>query len=181
MAEKKDAGVFRQSAMNRIANADELDHYIKVANPSAWVVLLASLLLVGALFVWAVVAVVPVTIETTGVTEEGAIFICWVDKETAEKVLNPSARAEVAGVNAEIESVSEAPMSSSEVISYLGDDFLEAALNLNDWNYVVTLKPERTISVRDFTVKGAMGEYRLVPVTLIVNETQPINLVLGNM
>lgn len=30
------ASIFRQSAMSRIASADDLDKYIKVTNPSAW-------------------------------------------------------------------------------------------------------------------------------------------------
>ena len=43
------ASIFRQSAMSRIASADDLDKYIKVTNPSAWAVLLASVLLIAGL------------------------------------------------------------------------------------------------------------------------------------
>ena len=65
MADAKE--VFRRSTMNRIASSDELDHYIKVTNPSAWVIALAALLLVGGVIVWAILAIVPVTVETTGI------------------------------------------------------------------------------------------------------------------
>ena len=60
-------GIFRRSTMNRVASSEELDHYIKVTNPSAWVVTLAALLLVGGVLAWALAATVPVTIDTTGV------------------------------------------------------------------------------------------------------------------
>ena len=35
------------STAHRVASSEELDHYIKVTNPSAWIVTLAALLLVG--------------------------------------------------------------------------------------------------------------------------------------
>ena len=81
--------VFRRSTMNRIASADELDHYIKVTNPSAWVVTIAALLLIAGVIIWAVVAIVPVTVETTGIHYRDSssgenVVLCWVDKSTAE-------------------------------------------------------------------------------------------------
>ena len=179
MAEGNAANLFGKSAMSRIASADELDHYVKVTNPSAWAVLVAALLLVAGILVWAVVAVVPVTVETTGVSVEERSIYCWVDEGSANKIRNTDATAIVGGVEATSMEVSNLPMSSSEVVHVVGSDFLVDALHLDDWNYLVKIKlgddPQRT----DFTVDSLVGKVHLVPVSITVSETNPIFIVMG--
>ena len=176
--------MFRRSTMNRIANADELDHYIKVTNPSAWAVVLAALLLVAGIVVWAIVAIVPVTVSTTGVTSQAPegdepLVICWVDKPTADKIRESGAKASVDGVEATGVEVNMTPMSSSEVKEILGNDFYMDALDLDDWNYVVTIEPGEEPEPSAYAVKTEYGELRLVPVSITVSEKRPINIVLG--
>lgn len=176
--------VFRRSTMNRVASSDELDHYIKVTNPSAWVVALAAFLLVAGVVVWAVVAVVPVTVNTIGVTLEGtqddtAIVLCWVDKSTAEKIEKKGTIASVDDVEAKSVSVDHTPMSASEVVSFLGSEFYVDSLDLSDWNYLVTIVPGGELKHSDFTIGTSVGVAHLVPVSIVVSETQPINIVLG--
>ena len=186
MADEGEAsnGVFRRSTMNRIASADELDHYIKVTNPSAWLVTLAALLLVAGVVVWAVIAVVPITVNTTGVMledsgEGGLSVVCWVDKATADRIEDAGLAAKVDDIEAKSAVLGETPMSAAEVTSYLGNDFYASAIDLEDWNYPVVIEladePEHT----DFTIETAEGEAHLVPVSLIVSESHPIQIALG--
>lgn len=179
MAKQGGAGALQQPATNRIASTDELDHYIKVANPSAWAVLVAALLLVIAIVVWAVVAIVPVTVETTGVTMEGGNVVCWVDQDTAKKIDVSGAKAKIGGVDGEVVSVSDIPMSASEVIKILGSDFYADSVDLASWNYVVTIKPQTAITSTSFAIESEIGELSLAPVSIVVMETQPINLIMG--
>ena len=177
--------VFRHSTMNRISNADELDHYIKVTNPSAWAIVLAALLLVAGVIVWAIVAIVPVTINTTGVMLEhpetvDKIVICWVDESTADKIAESGATASIDGVEAKNVQVSDVPQSASEVIHFLGSDFYIDSLNLSDWNYLVTVDPSGSPRHSDFTINTHAGAAHLAQVSIVVLETQPINIVLGN-
>ena len=179
MAEGKTENLFGKSAMGRIASADELDHYVKVTNPSAWVVVVAALLLVVGIIIWAVVAVVPVTVETTGVSRSDRNVICWVDKATAKKIRDNGAKARVGDVDALSVEVSDLPMSSSEVMKFLGSDFILEALNLEDWNYMVTIETEGDPQRTDFTIRTAAGEAGVVPVSITVLETRPIYIVMG--
>ena len=176
--------VFRRSTMNRIASADELDHYIKINNPSMWAVVIAALLLMVGIIVWAVVAIVPITVNTTGVTfksdeMEKTCVMCWVDKPTAEKIQDSGAQASIDGVEAESIRVDSTPMSSSEIARYLSSDFYIAALHLDDWNYMVTIEPGEEPNVSKFTIDTFIGESSLVPVSITVSEKRPINIVLG--
>ena len=176
--------VFRRSALSRVASSDELDRYIKVTNPSAWVITLAALLLVGGVIIWAVVAIVPVTVETTGVMfaadeADGSGVACWVDKATANRIRESGLKAVVDDIEAKTAELSETPMSSSEVIGFLGSDFYKDAIDLEDWNYMVTIELDEVPRHSGFTVKTAAGEAHLVPVSIVVSETRPINIVLG--
>ena len=177
-------GAFRRSAMNRVASADELDHYIKVTNPSAWVVAVAAFLLVVGIIVWAVVAIVPVTVNTTGVVmldegHEAGHVICWVDKSTADKIGESGAKASIDGVDAKSVTVASNPMSASEVVQLLGTDFYAASMDIADWNYQVTIEPGGSLPQSDFRMSTAAGDATLVPVSIVVSEKRPINIVLG--
>ena len=172
------------STMNRVSSSDELDHYIKVTNPSAWVVMLAALLLVVGVIAWAVVAIVPIAVNTTGITYyvdevEKTYVTCWVDKSTADKIKESGAKASIDGVEATGVYVDSTPLSSSEIAKQVGNDFYLDALHLEDWNYVVTIEPGEEPDVSDFTVETSRGASHLVPVSIIVSEKRPINIVLG--
>jgi len=182
-----DAGskeVFRRSTMNRITSAEELDHYIKVTNPSAWVVIIAALLLVGGIIVWAIIAIVPITVNTTGVALEGpnndeTAVICWVDKVTADRIGDSGVKAIVDGVEAKNAVLDKVPMSASEVMEILGSDFYAESIDLQDWNYPVTIIPSGPLPQSDFVIGTQVGAAHLVQVSLIVTESHPINIVLG--
>ena len=175
---------FERSSAGRITSADELDHYIKVTNPSAWAVIIAALLLVGGVLVWALIAVVPVTVNTTGFAflspnDNKAYVICWVDETTANRIDKTDMRASIDGIEAKHAKLSDTPMSASEVISFLGSDFYVDSIDLKDWNYLVTIEPGSELSTTDYTIGTSMGAAYLVPVSIITSETNPITIVLG--
>lgn len=163
--------IFRQSAMSRISSADDLDKYIKVTNPSAWVVLVAALLLIGGLIVWSATAIIPTTVSVTGVLQNGTVT-CWVDADTCDKIRAGGVRAEVLDTPATDIQVADMPMSAAEVKHSLSSDYESESLKLTDWNYMVTMTLNNAGLPTDQNV--------LVPVDITVSETQPINLVLGS-
>jgi len=176
----KQSNMFGKSSMGGIASADDLNHYLKVTNPSAWVVLIAALLLVVGLLVWAVVAVVPVTVKTTGVTVDGSKVMCWVNEDTAGKIKTSGAKAKVGDIDSSNVELKDVPMSSSEVVSFLGSDYVTRELNLADWNFLVTIELDESVQRSDYTIASLAGDAGLVPVSLIVYEDNPIRIVLGD-
>ena len=176
--------VFQRSTMNRIASADELDHYIKVTNPSAWAIIIAAILLVGGILIWAIVAIVPVSVNTTGVTLENTqgvttVVLCWVDKSTADKIEKQGAEATVSDIPAKSVAVDHTPMSLTEVVNFLGSEFYVESLKLSDWNYPVTIVPSEEPEHSDFVIGTSKGVSHLVPVSIVVLEERPITIVLG--
>lgn len=173
MADTQGAGgnIFRQSAMSRMMNSDDLDKYIKVTNPSIWMVVLAAVLLVGGLVVWSATAIIPTTIQTTGFVRNGDIT-CWVDKAIAAKIEEGGVTASVDGERATNVTMGDVPLSEAEVKATLGSDYAANAVDLDVWNYEVIMKFSE-----DFSVPT---DAHMVPVNITVLEMHPLNLVFGN-
>ena len=168
-AQGEDQSIFRQSALNRIANADDLDKYIRVTNPSAWIVLIASLLLLGGLAIWAATAIIPTTISVAGLLEDDTV-VCWVDASTAEKIKRGGASASVGDQKTTDITIDTIPDSRAEVKSRINGDYLMESVTLTDWNYEVTFKAPSNLD----------GKSQIIPVYITVSETHPLNLILGN-
>ena len=179
MADTNTAGASSQAESNRITNTDELDHYISVTSPSAWVVLLAALLLIGGLVIWALVAVIPVTVNTTGFVKDNGKVFCWVDEPTAQKIRDLGAVATIGSTPAKSVTVDAMPMSATEVRSILGSDFYAESIDFKEWNYLVVLEPGGEVQTSDFTISSLIGDTYLVQVSIVVSETRPINIVMN--
>lgn len=60
MAEKS---IFRKKSLEQISTPEQLDDYIKVTKPSVWVVLIATIILIAGVLVWAVFGKIEVNTE----------------------------------------------------------------------------------------------------------------------
>ena len=61
MAEQENQNLFRENVLKKISTPDQLSDYLRVTNPPVWIILVAILLMLVGLFIWAANA----TIETT--------------------------------------------------------------------------------------------------------------------
>lgn len=55
--------VFRKKNLDKVFSPEQLNDYIKVSNPSIWIVLAAVIILLIALFAWAFLGMIPGTNE----------------------------------------------------------------------------------------------------------------------
>ena len=65
------------------------------------------------------------------------------------------------------------------VTQFLGLDYYSESLKLEDWNYLVIIEPAEDPNHTDFAIDTAIGEAHIVPVSIVMYETRPINIVLG--
>lgn len=173
MAEENENKLFRQSALNRISSADELDIVLKVTNPSAWFGIGAFLALVIGLLVWSFVAEVPVTTTTKALVGDDGHATCWVDADLAEKLRHSDARVSIASKEATRVTVNERPMSSGEIKDLVGGGYLAEGLDLTEWNYQVDI--EYSGRLYDADTEGPF----LAPAEVVTEMEHPITLVFG--
>lgn len=170
-ARNNDVGIFRQSAMSRMTNSDNLDKYVRVTNPSMWMMLLAAVFLVVGLFVWSATAIIPSTVHEAGLVRNDTV-VCWVSESIASKMNESGYTATVGDVRATDVQMSDIPLSASEVRAVLKGESASDMVALDDWNYEVTLRFSESLNAPDGT--------QAVPVSITVLETHPLDLVFGN-
>jgi hypothetical protein len=167
------SSMFRPSALNHMTSADQLDRYIVITNPSGWIVLIAAVIYLVSILVWASTSAIPVNKTFTGMMADDAIT-CWVDEEAYQTIKRGGTVARVYGVKLGAPTeVRDLPLSEYELATYYGD-YLTDNVKTFEWNYLVTFN---TASELNSQVEGT--EMRLVPVDFTMSLTTPVKLVLG--
>lgn len=67
------SNLFREKSLKRISSPEQLNEYIRVSNPSVWLLLIAVLLLLAGVCVWAVTGSLNTVVHAAAVAENGAV------------------------------------------------------------------------------------------------------------
>ena len=78
--------LFRKKSLDRISSPEQLNDYLRVTNPTVWVVLGAVILLLLGVIVWGSVASLESFATGTGTVQEGSMTIRFDDPEIARSV-----------------------------------------------------------------------------------------------
>lgn len=162
--EKKD--IFRKSTMDRVSSPDQLNDYIRLANPSVWVILAAVLILLAAVFVWGYFGALPTSVTANGVGSGGSV-VCFLPREDAEAV-SEGMDAVVGSYPAVVSQVGSVPLSAAEAQDELVSDYARASAELSDWNIRIVL-----------TLEAPVEDGQVYPVKITAGETRPIDFILN--
>ena len=77
--------LFRKKSVDRVSSPEQLDEYIRVANPGVWMVLAAIVILLAGVIVWGCVGHLDTTLSTAVVCESGESVI-YVKEADIEKI-----------------------------------------------------------------------------------------------
>lgn len=78
--------LFRKKSIDRVSSPEQLDAYIRVANPGVWMVLAAIVVLLVGVCVWGILGHLDTTVNAVAVCENGAVTL-YVKDEDASSVL----------------------------------------------------------------------------------------------
>ena len=78
--------IFRKKSLDRLASPEQLNDYLRVTNPSTWIVLAAIIFLLVGLLVWSNFAVIETYVSGTARAEEGVLTVTFDDIQAAQKV-----------------------------------------------------------------------------------------------
>ncbi|MDO4503446.1 MAG: hypothetical protein Q4D06_09795 [Coriobacteriia bacterium] len=146
---------------------EQLDDYIRVSNPSVWLILAALVLLLVGLTVWACVGTVYERVPGALVVRDGQA-ICYVDQGRAADIapgdpIRTVKKEKNAGI---ILSVSEKPVSTLKLVQHVGDALIKDTFKDSVW----ALELPATVALPE-------GNY---DVEVITAEYRPISLLFGN-
>ena len=156
--------IFRKQSLDRISSPEQLTDYIRVSNPSVWVILAAVVVLMVSVLIWSVFGTLPTTLTVTAYVQGGAA-VCYVDSGTAAK-LKAGMTAKIDNTSGKVTEVSAKAISKTELGKKYTDADTVKSLTAGQWNYPVQAK-----------ISGVTdGLYEMVITT---DQTKPISFVLN--
>ena len=126
--------LFRKNSMEHISSPEQLNDYLRVTSPAIWVILIAVILLLAGMLVWASFANIDSFATGTAQVEDGRMVIHFDDQKLSEKV-EAGMTARVGDTDSVISSVGN---------SDDGSRFAVADTSLSDGNYSVRVVYRQT-------------------------------------
>ncbi|MBO7422842.1 MAG: hypothetical protein J6T99_05585 [Oscillospiraceae bacterium] len=117
--------LFRKNSVEHITSPEQLNDYLRVTSPAIWVVLIAVIILLAGMLVWASFANIDSFVSGTAQVEDGKMVIIFDDEKLSEKV--------EAGMTAMVGDT--ASVITSVGNSYDGSKFAVADTELSDGSY----------------------------------------------
>lgn len=153
------AEIFRQKALDKVASPDRLDEYIKVSNPSVWLLLGAICAFLLGVGIWCIFGNIS-DVQPALLRIENGEATCLIDQSRASKLV-PGDKVEAAGVEGTVVEVGGQPVPASE---------------LSDAELAVVNPQSTWVALASVAIDMPDGDYAA---NVTVEEYQPINLLLN--
>ena len=78
--------LFRKKSVDKVSSPEQLNEYIRVANPSVWIALAAIVILLVGVVVWGFIGHLDTTLDTAVVCDENDEAFIYVKEADVEKI-----------------------------------------------------------------------------------------------
>ena len=163
--------IFNSKALEAVISPDDLEKAVHVTTPRVWLILCACAALLAGLLAWGIWGTVSTGVTDTGVVVAGGEVFCLLN-ESEVKQVHVGETAEVNGVLATVESLSDLPVSREEAGDLLKSQYLVEQIMTDEWEFPVTLK------VKD---KDSFKPRMTCPVQIMTERVSPISLLLDGL
>lgn len=153
--------LFREKSLKKVNSPEELNDYVKVANPGVWLLLGALIILLIGTLVWSIYGKLDTVVQALGVVENKQVNI-YIKESDMEKI-DEKTIFKLDNNEIQITSKSKEPIvvdkEFSEYMLHIGE------LSVNEWVYVIKAQAD----VSD-------GVY---PIEVIIESIKPISFVIN--
>ena len=153
--------LFRKKSVERVSSPEQLNEYIRVANPSTWIVLIAIVILLAGVVVWGVIGHLETTLPAAVVCENGEAVIYIKDADIDK--IEVGMAVHVDGKEYAVCEISPTPMrvddTIPEYVMHLSN------LTVGEWVYTVKLSGE----IADGVQKAEIVIESISPISFILN------------
>ena len=139
--------LFKKSSLERITSPEKLNDFIKVSNPTSWMILGAALAIVLGLLCWGIFGQLSETAAFNGYQKDGQL-LCFAPGSLADH-LTPGMEATVVpqgstegAFTGRILTVAEHPLSYDEASRDITSDYMLSSLGITGWSIAVTLETD---------------------------------------
>ena len=133
-----ESSIFNRKAAEKLKSPDDLDKYVRVTNPSVWVVLAACIAFLAGLLIWGTLGSVNTSVVAPATCIDGKAM-CFLPTDSGSKVHVGDA-VSIEGDRFTVASITGVPISHEEATKILVSDYLVSTLLKDNWAYLVTLE-----------------------------------------
>ena len=126
--------VYRKASMERIQSPEQLNDYLRVTNPSVWVILAAVVLILAGMLIWGSFAYIDSFVTCTAEVKDGVMTVTFEDEASAKNVK--------AGMNVTVGDTASPIVSVGRASD--GKLFAQAETALADGSYQATVSYRQT-------------------------------------
>ena len=152
--------LYRKKSIDRVSSPEQLDAYIRVANPGIWMVLGAIVVLLVGICVWGVLGRLDTTVPAVAVCEEGTVAL-YIQEEQLEAV-QTGMEVQIEGKSCTITALSPLPITARELPDYA---LHVGGYTAEDWVY--SLRTDAQLSDGIYDAKIIVE--RVSPISFVVN------------
>lgn len=167
--------IFRQESLDRVESPEKLDKFIKASRPSAWVAVIALLVLAIAVIVWGFTGRIPKVYVTKGVSFADGNIYCYIVPDDISAItqgcqvnITLPDNDMIGGTVAEVSTV---PYSGKEISDLLKKDWLAYQFVQDDYGvymYQVRIETKETVPV-DYIVSASIITDNVKPLVFLFN------------
>lgn len=129
--------LFRKSSIDKVSSPEQLNDYVRVANPGVWMILAAVIILLAGVCVWGVFGRLDTVIDTVASCEDGMLTLYI--KESGIEQVKSGMQVNVNGSVYTVSEVSKTPVSVDGMDEYL---LHKGGFHSGEWVYTAAAKAE---------------------------------------
>lgn len=153
--------LFRKKSMDRISSPEQLNDYVKVSNPSVWMILFGIIILLAGTCVWGIFGRLDTTLTVSAVCADG-VTVCYV-KESDITDVSEGMTVRIDGTEYKVKSISGEPVQVTT-------DFQDYALHIGslqtgEWVYKITVDSD----LRNGIYAAEIVTESIAPMSFLVN------------
>lgn len=151
-----DDSLFRKKNLERISSPEQLNDYIKVSNPSVWLIISAMIIIAIAFSIWAFSGNITAEVSATGVfqsSSQGNIdsVVCYVDANYMQKIsegmpvrIYDKTKPMEAYINGKVVKVSQNPVKQEDILHAYSSEYVADSILESDYGVGVLIKVNKT-------------------------------------
>jgi hypothetical protein len=160
---------FNQKAVERLQSPEDMEKYLHITNPGAWIMIIACAVLLGGLLIWAFFGSVAERATLSGVIADTYV-ICVTDADTAIKIAE-GAPAYIDGKMYEVGTVFTVPVDEESLSDFARVSNLTAHLILGE--------NEKAYPIFIEIGENSYAEDSIVEVAITLDKRSPVEKLFG--
>ena len=160
---------FSRQAVDRLQSPEDMEKYLRVSTPDAWVMIIACAVLLCGFLSWAVFGSIGEKIPLQGVFCRDEYVIVFADPMTASRI-DKTSTAYIQGNTYPVDYVIDRALTEAETID---------AFDISQMTATLLRKDNREYAIRIVTGKLDIPPDKIIDVTITVDQRTPLDYVMG--